>query len=38
MRSGSRGRHPHVEAKNLAHLYDLPLLDWDRIATRLDGG
>jgi PPOX class probable F420-dependent enzyme len=38
MRSGSRGRHPHVEAKNLADLYDLPLLDWDRIAARLDEG
>lgn len=38
MRSGSLGRHPHVEAKNLADLYDLPLLDWDRIAARLDEG
>ena len=28
MRSASVDRHPAVEAKNLADLYDLPLLDW----------
>jgi len=31
-------RLPHMEAKNLADLYDLPLLDWNRIAARLDEG
>jgi PPOX class probable F420-dependent enzyme len=27
-----------VDAKNLADLYGLPLLDWDRITARLDQG
>jgi hypothetical protein len=27
-----------VEAKNLADLYDLPLVDWAAVAARLDGG
>ncbi|MDE3086455.1 MAG: pyridoxamine 5'-phosphate oxidase family protein [Acidobacteriota bacterium] len=27
-----------MRAKNLAGLYDLPVLDWDRIATRLAAG
>ncbi|HSO96558.1 MAG TPA: pyridoxamine 5'-phosphate oxidase family protein, partial [Acidimicrobiia bacterium] len=27
-----------MEAKNLADLYQLPLLDWDRVAARLDEG
>jgi PPOX class probable F420-dependent enzyme len=27
-----------MDAKNLADLYDLPLLDWGRVATRLDAG
>ncbi len=27
-----------MEAKNLADLYDLPLLDWSRITARLDEG
>jgi PPOX class probable F420-dependent enzyme len=27
-----------MDAKNLADLYGLPLLDWDRIATHLDEG
>jgi PPOX class probable F420-dependent enzyme len=27
-----------VEARNLADLYRLPLLDWDRVVARLDGG
>jgi PPOX class probable F420-dependent enzyme len=27
-----------VDAKNLADLYGLPLLDWDRIESRLDEG
>ena len=27
-----------MKAKNLADLYDLPLVDWDRIARRLDQG
>jgi pyridoxine/pyridoxamine 5'-phosphate oxidase len=38
MRCGASARLPDVEAKNLADLYDLPLLDWDRIAARLDEG
>jgi hypothetical protein len=27
-----------MEAKNLAHLYELPLLDWAPIAARLEEG
>jgi hypothetical protein len=27
-----------MEAKNLADIYDLPLLDWARIEARLDQG
>lgn len=27
-----------MEAKNLAGLYDLPLLDWERVRARLDEG
>ena len=26
-----------MEAKNLAELYDLPLVDWKRVEARLDG-
>jgi len=28
-------RRPPVEARNLADLYSLPLLDWNNIADRL---
>ena len=38
MTSGSGKRHLVVEATNLADLYKTPLLDWDRIAARLDQG
>ena len=27
-----------MEATNLADLYDSPLMEWDRIAARLDAG
>ncbi|HEX4494010.1 MAG TPA: pyridoxamine 5'-phosphate oxidase family protein [Acidimicrobiia bacterium] len=27
-----------MDAKNLADLYDCPLLDWNRVASRLDAG
>lgn len=38
MRSRPATRLRHVHARNLADLYDLPLLDWDRITARLDAG
>ena len=38
MRTVVADRHPRVEAKNLADLYDLPLLDWGRIEARLGEG
>jgi PPOX class probable F420-dependent enzyme len=38
MRTVVADRHPRVEAKNLADLYDLPLLDWSRIEARLREG
>jgi hypothetical protein len=28
----------HMEAKNLAELYGLPLVDWQRVEARLSGG
>ncbi len=34
---GHNGRMP-AEARNLADLYELPLLDWDAIAVRLEEG
>jgi pyridoxine/pyridoxamine 5'-phosphate oxidase len=37
--SSLRSHRPScVEAKNLADLYQLPLIDWDSIAARLDEG
>ena len=27
-----------MEAKNLAELYELPLVDWQRVEARLAGG
>jgi hypothetical protein len=38
MTSDPSARPSVVEAHNLADLYDLPLLDWARIAARLDDG
>jgi PPOX class probable F420-dependent enzyme len=39
---GCRPKEPEtvkiVEAKNLADLYDLPLVDWATVTTRLDAG
>jgi PPOX class probable F420-dependent enzyme len=31
-------RHKHMDAKNLAELYNLPPMDWDRIEARLEAG
>jgi hypothetical protein len=38
MNSGGRHRPDGMKATNLADLYGLPLLDWDRIEHRLDEG
>lgn len=38
MSPGRAGRLPAMEAKNLADLYHLPLMDWGRIEARLDEG
>jgi PPOX class probable F420-dependent enzyme len=38
MSSGHPSRRPFVDAKNLADLYGLPLVDWDRVRARLDRG
>lgn len=38
MSSGREEGRPTMDAKNLADLYDLPLLDWDAIRARLDEG
>ncbi len=38
MRSEPVWGHPRMEAKNLADLYDLPVLDWAPIAARLVEG
>jgi hypothetical protein len=38
MSSGHGERRSFMDATNLADLYELPLLDWDRIEARLDEG
>src|SRR5215212_9338501 len=38
MSSGGRARPPTMDATNVADLYRLPLLDWDRIERRLEQG
>lgn len=38
MRSGASQRPTPMDAKNLAELYDLPVLDWAPISARLDAG
>ena len=37
MSTGGRGSLSTMEATNLAELYGLPLVDWERVETRLAG-
>src|SRR6476619_176860 len=37
MSPGSEGRPTPMHAKNLAELYELPILDWEPIESRLKG-